>query len=65
MTKTVDGFDVWSNGPYDMKMDKEITELAYRYWEQRGRPVRSPDIEWYSAAHDVNRERMRHQLGLG
>jgi hypothetical protein len=48
-----------------MKMDKEITELAYRYWEQRGRPVGSPDIDWYSAAHDVNRERMRHQLGLG
>jgi Protein of unknown function (DUF2934) len=45
-------------------MDKEIADLAYRYWEQRGRPVGSPDIDWHSAAHDVDRERMRHELAL-
>jgi len=65
MTRTLDGFDVWSNEPYDMEMEREIADLAYRYWERRGRPVGSPDIDWDSAAHDVNRERTRHQLGLG
>jgi Protein of unknown function (DUF2934) len=28
---------------------EEITKLAYELWERRGRPVGSPDIDWYAA----------------
>jgi hypothetical protein len=26
-----------------------VAELAYRLWEQRGRPVGSPDVDWHAA----------------
>jgi hypothetical protein len=26
-----------------------IAELAYRFWEERGRPEGSPDEDWYRA----------------
>jgi hypothetical protein len=26
-----------------------IKELAYEYWEQRGRPIGSPEVDWYKA----------------
>ena len=28
---------------------KEITRLAYELWERRGRPLGSPEIDWYAA----------------
>ena len=28
----------------------ELTEnLAYEYWQRRGRPLRSPEIDWFAA----------------
>jgi len=27
----------------------EIARLAYELWERRGRPVGSPEIDWYAA----------------
>jgi len=42
--------------PYDVMIDKTIANLAYQYWEQRGRPNGSPEVDWYRAADDVNRE---------
>jgi hypothetical protein len=27
----------------------QIAELAYRYWEDRGRPEGSPEVDWYNA----------------
>jgi hypothetical protein len=28
----------------------ELTEkLAYKYWERRGRPLGSPEIDWFAA----------------
>jgi hypothetical protein len=26
-----------------------IAELAYRYWEERGRPDGSPEVDWHRA----------------
>jgi Protein of unknown function (DUF2934) len=54
-----------SDRPYDVMVDKEIVDLAYHYWEQRGKPAGSPEVDWYRAVADVNRERIRHGLGLG
>jgi hypothetical protein len=27
----------------------EIAKLAYELWERRGRPIGSPEIDWYAA----------------
>jgi hypothetical protein len=55
---------VESNQPYDVMIDREIAILAYQYWEERGRPFGSPDVDWYRAVDDVNREHARHSKSL-
>lgn len=42
--------------PYDVMIEKKIANLAYCYWEQRGRPNGSSEVDWYRAADDVDRE---------
>lgn len=51
--------------PYDVMLDKEVSNLAYDYWEQRGRPVGSSQEDWFRALDHVSREQDRHMLGLG
>lgn len=51
--------------PFDMRIDNAIAELAYHYWEQRGQPIGSSEVDWHRAADDVSREQARHMLGLG
>lgn len=31
----------------------QIERLAYSYWERRGRPVGSPDIDWLRAEREL------------
>ena len=31
------------------ELHEVIKELAYEYWEQRGRPIGSPEVDWYKA----------------
>ena len=57
--------NVHSDRPYEVMMDKEIAMLAYQYWEQRGRPIGSPEVDWYRAEGAVNREQSWHGWGLG
>jgi len=38
---------------------ESIVELAYRYWQERGCPIGSPEEDWYRAVREL-RER-----GLG
>jgi hypothetical protein len=35
---------------------ERIELLAYRYWEQRGRPGGSPDEDWFRAELEIDRE---------
>jgi hypothetical protein len=35
-------------------IDKEIAMLAYRYWEERGRPLGSADVDWHRATREIN-----------
>jgi hypothetical protein len=35
---------------------KIIAEKAYYYWEQRGRPIGSPEVDWLQAEREVDRE---------
>ena len=38
-----------------MNVDKEtIRELAYRLWEQRGRPEGCPDDDWFAAERQLS-----------
>ncbi len=57
--------NVQTGRPYDVMLDKEIADLAHEYWEQRGRPLDSPEVDWYRAVEEVNnRELGRRNLGL-
>ena len=48
--------------PYDVLIDKETRERAYQYWEERGRPIGSAEIDWHRAVFEVNREHEQHSL---
>jgi hypothetical protein len=37
---------------------EEIAQLAYQYWIDRGRPIGSPDEDWFRAEQDVVMERL-------
>lgn len=37
---------------------EEIAQLAYRYWEARGRPLGSPEEDWFRAEQEVLMERL-------
>ena len=57
---------VQTGRPDDVMLDKEIADLAHHYWEQRGRPLGSSEVDWYRAVEEVNkRELARRKLGLG
>jgi hypothetical protein len=30
-----------------------VTKLAHQYWERRGRPIGSPDVDWFAAEQAV------------
>jgi hypothetical protein len=46
--------------PHEPMMDKQIAQLAYHYWEERGRPFGSPEVDWYRAIEELNREQPLH-----
>jgi hypothetical protein len=48
--------------PYDVMIDKLISERAYLRWEWRGRPIGSPEVDWDRATDDFNREQERHGI---
>ena len=35
---------------------RAIAELAYQFWEERGRPEGSPEADWYKAELAVDQE---------
>ena len=32
---------------------EDVATLAYRLWEERGRPMGSPEVDWYRAEREV------------
>jgi hypothetical protein len=32
---------------------EDVAKLAYRLWEERGRPMGSPEVDWYRAEREV------------
>jgi hypothetical protein len=45
-----------ANQPVDPMIEKQIVLRAYCYWEERGRPFGTPEVDWYRAAEDVKNE---------
>jgi hypothetical protein len=38
--------------PYESRYEF-VKQLAYKLWEQRGRPLGSPDVDWFAAEQAV------------
>jgi hypothetical protein len=36
-----------------------IELLAYAYWQQRGRPLGSPEVDWFRAVEDLRAQPSR------
>ena len=45
---------------YSHPTHDEIAQLAYSYWEERGRPEDSPEIDWFGAEEELRRVRARY-----
>ena len=50
------GADMLIFQPYDVMLDKRIAERAYYHWELRGKPLGSPEVDWYRAVEEERRE---------
>jgi len=37
---------------------EEVAQLAFQYWEARGRPLGSPEEDWFRAEQDVLMDRL-------
>lgn len=53
-----------SSRPYDRMFEKQIAERAYHKWEMRGRPMGSPDVDWYQAVEEFERQLQHTMLGF-
>jgi hypothetical protein len=42
----------------------EIAKLAYELWERRGRPLGSPEIDWYAAESALGVRDSQEQFSL-
>jgi hypothetical protein len=42
----------------------EIAKLAYELWERRGRPLGSPEIDWYAAESALGVRDSREEFSL-
>jgi hypothetical protein len=42
----------------------EIAKLAYELWERRGRPLGSPEIDWYAAESTLGVRDSQGQFSL-
>jgi hypothetical protein len=40
--------------PFQINLQKEVAELAYWFWEQRGSPIGSPEVDWFRAVNEFN-----------
>ncbi len=42
-----------------------VQELAYQHWEKRGRPLGSPDVDWFAAENALRSYLLASGLELG
>jgi Protein of unknown function (DUF2934) len=42
-----------------------VQRLAYQYWEKRGHPLGSPEIDWFAAENDLRSYLLACGIELG
>lgn len=42
-----------------------VQQLAYQYWEKRGRPLGSPQVDWFAAEKDLRSYLLNSGVALG
>ena len=42
----------------------QIEKMAYNFWEERGRPLGSPEDDWFRAEKSVRHRELHHPLPL-
>jgi hypothetical protein len=42
-----------------------LQELAYQHWEKRGRPIGSPEVDWFAAEEALRSHRLASGVELG
>jgi DUF2934 family protein len=42
---------------YDPMEEKAIAQLAYTYWEERGKPIGAPNEDWFRAEQEIKSRR--------
>ncbi len=42
-----------------------VQKLAYQHWEKRGRPLGSPEIDWFAAEIDLREYLLASGIELG
>jgi Protein of unknown function (DUF2934) len=45
------------------ELHEVIKELAYEYWEERGRPLDSPEVDWYEAEQRLRSSSLASPVG--
>ncbi|MHB8524992.1 MAG: DUF2934 domain-containing protein [Candidatus Acidiferrales bacterium] len=40
----------------DPAWEVRIRQRAYELWEQRGRPIGSPEVDWFRAENEIDAE---------
>jgi hypothetical protein len=45
------------------ELHEVIKELAYEYWEERGCPIGSPEIDWYKAEQRMRSSSLASPVG--
>ena len=49
-----------ADAEYSYPTHDAIAQLAYSYWEERGWPEDSPEIDWFRAEEELRRVRARY-----
>jgi hypothetical protein len=55
---------IGAEGKRTMDEREQVENLAYRFWLQRGRPIGSPDVDWFHAEDELGRARLTSDLPL-
>lgn len=42
----------------------EVEKLAYHLWQERGRPIGSPDEDWFRAEAKLRQQNSKYELPL-
>ncbi len=42
--------------PHDTNWEQRIRQVAYEYWEERGRPIGSSEVGWFRAEKEIDRQ---------